>query len=555
MWRFLQTKKLLLGQSLGFMFLSLSFIVVNGLVRCVDGVCGLWIGSWHMHDALWHLSLVSTAFKEFPFIHPEFSGANLVGYNYLLDLIIYFFSLLGISPILIFFQILPILTAILFVYLVIKYAHRLGLNYLQTNILAFFMFFGSSFSYLATLYHGNTLFYASMRGFPVVTSIQPGMMFLNIQFALSLCTILITMLLLKQKYSLLKIISLGFLIFITTGLKFYAGAMLMGYLGLVTLFNFFTQKNSKEFILTLLASTTGLILSYLLFYRVPSSVTFPFSYAPFALVHLMIEDPLLFYNHSLTLARYYLYGHSVGFSPRLWGIEIYSIILLLMMNFGTRLFGLFSAFFQSLKFKLSSEETALFVLTIISILIPVFFVQEGGWYNTMQFMYYGVFFASFLSYKPLSSLLASKRKILVILGVVWILLTIPNHLDQIRYLTAEQQVITNSELEAFRFLSGLPQGVVYQSGVEKENAYIPALAGQQSYFVDLDQLMVTHVDYEARQELIKNPSETLKDETISYVYINLNHHNASSILGAISKNPGFELIFENDLAKIYQRIP
>jgi len=381
------------------------------------------------------------------------------------------------------------------------------------------------------------------------------MMFLNIQFALSLCTILITILLLKQKYSLFKLISIGCLMFITAGLKFYAGAMLIGYLGLVSLFNFISQKNSKEFIFTLLASTTGLLLSYFLFYRVPGSVTIPFSYAPFALVHLMIEDPLLFYNHSLTLARYYLYGHSLGFSLRLWGIEIYSIILLLMMNFGTRIFGLISAFFQSLKFKLNSEETAFFVLIIISILIPVFFVQEGGWYNTMQFMYYGVFFASFLSYKPLSHLLSSKRKVFVVLGVVWILLTLPNHFDQIRYLTAEQQVIISSELEAFEFLSGLPQGAVYQSGVEKENAYIPALAGQQSYFVDLDQLMVTHVDYAARQELIKNPLATLKDKTFSYVYLNHNHHNAPLILEALEKNPDFRLVFENDTAMIYQRLP
>lgn len=555
MWRFLQTHKLMVTQSLIFLGLSLSFIVVNGLYRCIDKVCGLWIGLWHLHDSLWHLSLVSTAFKEYPFIHPEFAGANLAGYNYLLDLIIYGISLLGISPLLIFFQILPIFTALLFIYLVFKYAKFMSMNHIQSNAFAFFMYFGSSFSYLATLYTGNTLFYASMRGFPVVTSIQPAMMFLNIQFALSLCTILISMMLLNSKFSYLRALYLGILTFIAAGLKFYAGAMLISYIFLVEILKYIQFKNFKHILVIIMTSSFGLILAYLIFYRVPGSTSIPFAFSPLSLVHLMIEDPLLFYNHSLTLARYFLYENATGFSPRLWGIEILSITLFLMVNFGTRLFGLTHAVYNFVRRKLDRNELVLLVLVVLSAVIPILFVQDGGWYNTMQFLYYGVFFASFLTYKPFAYLFESRRKLFIILAIIWIALTIPNHFDQLRYFSEKQNVFTDSELSSFNYLKKLPKGVVYQSGRDKENAYITAFSGQQSYFVDLDQLMVTHVPYYDRHELFNNPSKILKDKLVQYVYINRSHANASAILSAIKQSKDFELVFENEVALIYQRIP
>lgn len=416
------------------------------------------------------------------------------------------------------------------------------------------MYFGSSFSYLATLYTGNTLFYASMRGFPVVTSIQPAMMFLNIQFALSLCTILISMMLLNSKFSYRRTLYLGILTFITAGLKFYAGAMLIAYIYLFEMIKFFQGKKIRDILQVIFMSSLGLACAYLLFYRVPGSTSIPFAFSPLALVHLMIEDPLLFYNHSMTLARYFLYENATGFSPRLWGIEILSITLFLMVNFGTRLFGLIHSSYNVLKRKITSNELVLFVLIIFSAIIPILFVQDGGWYNTMQFLYYGVFFASFLSYKPLADLFESKKIILIFLGIIWIVLTIPNHFDQLRYLTEKQQVFTNGELSSFNYLKQLPKGVVYQSGRDKENAYLTAFSGQQSYFVDLDQLMVTHVPYEDRYKLLNNPSKILQDEQVEYVYLNRSHGNASTILSAIKLRKDFELVFENEVAQIYQRI-
>jgi len=507
-----------------------------------------------MHDALWHLSLVSTAFKQFPFIHPEFAGANLVGYNYLLDLLIYTMSSIGLSPLFIFFQLLPVLTAILFIYLVIKYIVHTKLSDIQANTLAFFLFFGSSFSYLATLHTGATLYYSSMRGFPVVTSIQPGMIFLNIQFALSLCTILMVMMTLRSKLTFQNIFLIGLLTFITAGLKFYGGAMLFGYIGLTLLFKLFKDRQWKPVILTMGSSILGLFLSYLFFYVVPGSKSFPFDLAPFAITHLMIEDVLLFYDHNMTLARYFLYENSIGFSPRLWGIELYSIILFLLINFGTRIFGLISTSVQAIRRRVESSELVLLVLVMLSTLIPILFVQEGGWYNTTQFLYYGVFFASFLSFRPLAALFSSHKKHLMLIGVIWILLTIPNHIDQLRYLTEKQNVITDGELSALSFLKDQPKGVVYQSGSDKENSYVSALAAQQSYFVDIDQLMVTHVDYESRAKTLGNPSLVLSDTQIQYVYINKSHANADLILQALDSRDDFISLFDNNSVIIYGRI-
>ena len=553
MWIHWRTHRLLLLQVLLFLFLSLSFIVPNGLFRCQDGVCGLWIGAWHLHDSLWHLSLISTAFRTFPFIHPEFAGATLSGYNYFLDLLLYALSFLHLSPLTLFFQIFPFLTALLYVYLVIRYAKDAKYSISQTNALAFFLFFGSSFSYLATLYTSHTLYYASMRGFPVVTSIQPAMMFLNLQFALSLPLIITAMMVLKRQLTVPRILFLALLTFIVAGLKFYGGVMLFGYLGMTLLVKLW---DDRRYLLTLKAfgcALSALALAYFIFYHVQGSTKLPFAFAPFAMTHLMIEDPVLFFNHNLTLARYFLSG-SGHFSPRLWGIEIYSILLFLLLNFGTRIFGLFVTGMHALRRRLDSESAIFLILILISTLIPILFVQDGGWYNTMQFLYYGIFFASFLSAKPLAALFTSARKPLILLGIIWILLTIPNHLDQLRYLSEPQSVFTSADLSAFNFLAHTPPGAIYSSGTEKENAYLPAFTGHQTYFSDIDQLMVTHVDYVSRALSLSHPSTVLTDPLVQYVYIKKSHDNATALVQAVKQDPDYRQIWDNESAVIYGRI-
>jgi hypothetical protein len=270
----------------------------------------------------------------------------------------------------------------------------------------------------------------------------------------------------------------------------------------------------------------------------------------------MIEDKLLFHNQYLTHARYYLY--SQGVSPRLIAIEAYSIILFLLVNFGTRLIFLFNLPIQLLKKSLNKLQVVMLLTILITTLIPIFFIQDGGWFNSMQFLYYGVFLSSIFAAHTFTGLIQSKKILNMILAVVIVILTIPNDIEQIRYVYEPQKVISQQELDALDFLSKQPKGVVFSSYSHKVTAYISALSGQQTYFADVDQLMVTHVDYAAREQQIVKPwlVEPLLIDA-KYWYLTKSGVGADEEYGVYANKiwalPNFKKIFSNDTIEIYRK--
>lgn len=552
--RYIWAHKPLILLILVYALLSLSFIWGNGDYSCIDGVCGIRIGGWHLHDSMWHLALVKMGFTEYPFVHPEFAGATLSGYNYLLDLVIYGLTKIGLDSFFVFFKLLPLLFVPLYAYLLVSYGLSRNKSPLYIGSLLFFMFFGSSFTYLITLIYNHSFYYSSMKGFPVVTSIQPGLIFLNIQYAYSLVCLLGILLLLKRNHNLKRNLLIGLLVFLITGLKFYGGAIALLIIALYQLLQFFKSKKLSQLVTSLAPTLFFFILSVGLFYlsssATPNSV---FNFAPFALIHTMIEDKLLFYNENLTFARYYLY--SKGVSPRLIAIELYSIFLFLLVNFGTRLFAFVTVLIKIVKKKLTSMDSIFLVVIIFSILVPIFFVQDGGWYNTMQFTYYGVFLASFFAADLLYLLLQKKKFWSITLATIIILLTLPNNLDQLRYIKKEpKEIITKSELDALDFLANQEKGTVFVNHGYKKTAYISVFSGQSTYFTDVDQLMLTHVDYKEREEQMLHPwSINPSTLPVRYWYLvksDLEYDVHKKQMELRKKQ--YQLIYENDAVDIYE---
>ena len=476
---YLKTHFWLLLQAIVFLFISLSFIIPSGNYSCISGVCGLWIGSWQMHDALWHISLAKLGFGTWPLHNPFMAGASLHSYNFLLDAIIYGLSQLGISPFFSFFKLLPVVAASIYVVSVFSFLHSRTLDLVRANLLAFFLFFGNGMSYLATLYQDHSFYYASLRGFPVVTSIEPTTMFQNLQYSFSLSLLLWLLILLKKSVTKWTPLFYGFIFFLLFGFKFYAGVV-----GILIALGYLWRQFKS-----LLAIGSGSLLGLVIFYGLSSHSGFPFVWAPFALTHLLIDDPLLFYNHSLTLARYYLADHLHGFSPRLIFIEGWSVFLFLMVNFGVRIIGFFYGI---------SHRAWLTLVILITILLPIFFIQDGGWYNTMQFLYYGVWLSGILLAEWLASLIHSHWKLGMLITVIAIILTIPNDLEQLRLLTAPQILVGREELQALSILKDSPPGTVHLSDPIHKTGLVPALAEKYPYYLDTDQLMVTHSDYQDR---------------------------------------------------------
>lgn len=551
---YLRSHKLLVFQSILFLFVSLSFILPNGDLICRQSLCELRVGDWHMHDALWHISLANLGFSSWPLNNPFMSNTPLSGYNFLLAYIIHIFINLGISPFVTFFKILPVIAGGLYVFSVLYYLNYKQMDRVKSNLYAFFLYFASSFSYLATLYANGTLAGSTLRGFPVISSITPSTMFLNLQFAFSLSIMLWILILISSAPKLRNSIYLGIMYFLLLGFKFYGAVVALFIYGLSSLFwiikNGFTKHKLIESMSVLCFSLLGLYT----FYNLGSGTTSVFVFAPFALTHLFIDDPLLFYNHSLTLARYYLYENPVGLSPRLYAIELLSIMLFIVFNFGTRILSVIYVLHSLIKKSLNLDHAIFFLVTIITFLIPIFFIQEGGWYNTMQFLYYGLWFASFLTAEYCYLLYNSKFKFKYVILAVIAILTLPNILDQLRYLKAPQMLISSNELNALATLKNAKPGIVHINDPVHRNGYIPALAQKFPYYLDTDQLMVTHAPYESRLDMVnKYKGGSITTIPADYFYIYKTEWGTEDALRALS-NPGFKVLYDSADIIIYERI-
>lgn len=552
----LKANKLTLIIVLTGIFLALSFIVTNGNYRCEGSVCGLWIGQWHKHDYIWHLALIKMSFNSFPFMHPNYSGAVLDGYNYFLDYLVYLVSKIGISPLDMFFKILPIIFFPPYLYFLFKNSRLYNKSNVYLNAFLFFALLGTSFSYLISLYVGRGLYYSTLAGFPVVTSIQPTTIFLNMQYAYSLLALIIVIyLMLLKSRTPLQIAALFVLSAVAVSLKFYAAFVLTFLVGTYGVGQIIRTHSLKRFWDLLLPTSLGILLCIIWFYNPFKGLTNSgFAYDPFAITHHMTEDINLFYNQYLTNARYYLIAN--GVSPRLVAIEALNIILFLLVNYGTRIIALYSLIAKIKNKQWTLFDTSLLVTILVLTLFPILFVQRGSFYNTMQFLYYAIFLSSYFAADALFRLASAfkHRFVSSLLIILVILATLPTHVDQLRYLSEPQRVITQAELEALQYLEGLPRGDVFVTYSHKKDAYISAFSGKPTYFTDIDQLDVTGVDAATREQVVIRPW-LLEPQNldVNYWYLRKHDEDFYIINDKIKNDPAFKVLYENAEVILYER--
>lgn len=548
-------KLTLLIISLG-VFLALSFIVTNGDYRCAGDLCGLWIGQWHKHDYIWHLALIKTSFESFPLLHPNYSGSILEGYNYLLDYLVYLVSKLGVSPITMFFKILPVLFFPPYLYFLFKNSRLYNKSNVYLNSFLFFTLLGTSFSYLVSLYVGRGLYYSTLAGFPVVTSIQPTTIFLNMQYAYSLlCLIIITYLMQLKTRNIWQILMIFVLSAVAASLKFYVAFVITILVGVFGLGQIISSKSLRRFWDLLLPTALGLLVSILWFYNpLRTSQNSGFAYDPFAITHLMTEDGNLFYNEYLTNARYFL--AAIGVSPRLIAIEALNIVLFLLVNYGTRIIGLYSLWAKLRSRTWTLFDTSLSITIIGLTLFPILFVQRGSFYNTMQFLYYAIFLSSYFAADALTRIVGVIKYRFVSYFVVLLIvgLTIPTHFDQLRYLSEPQRLISQAELDALSYLSSQPKGDVFVTFSHKKDAYISAFSGKPTFFTDIDQLDVTGIKASDREQLILKPSLIEpRNLNVDYWYLRKVDEDFAIINDKIKNDPVFKVLYENTEIIIYKR--
>lgn len=495
------------------------------------------IGFWgpNGHDGVWHIALANNLAKG-SWENPVFAAENIKNYHIGFDLFLSSIHKLTKLPItILYFQVLPLIFAIVIGLLVYKLT--------KSRWSVFFVYFGGSTAWL--LGKGESAFWSQQA---ISTLVNPP-------FALSLILILLGLLGLVKKNYFLSILSFGILIQV----KAYSAILVLAGLFVASVYTYYTLHSTyyvKIFFGTL-------FLNLVLAFAVPNDGLSAFKWQPFWFLETMMT-----YSDRLGWQRYY----SAMTSYKMGGawfkeVVVYGVAFAIFIigNFWTRLF-----FLKDIFKKL--DELKIFYLSIIlvGIIIPTFFVQTGTPWNTIQFIYYSLFFSGILAGLTIKSF--NRLVVLVIL-----LLTIPTTYITLRdvYIPNRPPAkISSQEMDALNFLKAQPEGVVLTYPFDKEKskkaeanpprplylyestAYVSAYSNKSVYVENEVSLDITNYNWRLRIENVENwlkesdelkAKDFLEENNIKYIYWVKPQR---ALLG--DKQLGLLKIFENEESIIYK---
>ena len=234
------------------------------------------------------------------------------------------------------------------------------------------------------------------------------------------------------------------------------------------------------------------------------------------------------------------------------GIPAYIVAfgIFLVGNLGTRIIKeiLIWKWIKNFK-RLTYVEVFLATVIGLGILIPMFFLQKGTPWNTIQFAYYSLTFSGILAGVTLGDWLEKKTTLIryFVAGVV-ILLTIPTTLGTLKhYLPSRPPAkLSYQEVGALDFLSKQPEGIVLvypfdraasEKAIEnpprplylyESTAYVSAFSGKPVYLEDEVNLDITGYEWRDRRSKVLEFFESkdislardfLEKSGVSYIYL------------------------------------
>jgi len=516
------------------------------------------------HDGVWHIALANQSLKSFPPPCPVFSGFKLTNYHFFYDLLLALSGqLTKISLFTLHFRFYPVLFAFLLGVLSFMVGYLWRRDFWTGFWLCFLNYFAGSFGWIATLAREGRI-----GGESLFWSMQSISTLLNPPFALSLIFLLGGMLfLLSCKGKSWKEVLLGGVIFgVIINIKAYGGVVALAGLASLAFFAFRKGRlgEGKVFL-------TATVVSSLIFFLTNRSGASLFIFKPFWFIHTMLEARDRLFLPRLALARYALLASSLG--PKLILIEVIGLGLFLVGNLGGRIFGLLALGKRLWQKRVTSLDSFLGGGMLVSLFLPLLFIQKGTAWNTIQFFYYFLFlmnfyFAAFLA--DLTKTASLKEKIF--LGVL-LVITIPTSFSTLRDYLGKfpPAVIPSSEVVALTFLRNQLEGVVLTFPYQKEKkrngvlvplrfyettAYVSALTGKISFLEDEMNLEITGYPWRERKREIEKFFSSrdefwargfLVNNQIDYIYLV-----AEEKLPLPPEKLGLKVIFNKGGVRIYK---
>ncbi|MFA5932952.1 MAG: hypothetical protein WCV81_01650 [Microgenomates group bacterium] len=471
------------------------------------------IGFWGPtgHDMVWHQALVNQLINNVPPQNPILAGESLQGYHYFYDLLVAdTFRLTQISILDLLYRFYPVMFSIFLGIGTVCLLNRITKNKIIVLISLYFVYFAGSFGWIVTylrdkIFSGESVFWVN----------QPVSMNLNPPFAISLI-LMIAIILLVIVFRLRKSVWCSALLVLLIGtlveFKVYAGVVVLGGMSVMVLTEILFRRNFEY----LKIFSVAAIVSIVLFISQNKGAIGLLVWSPFWFIDSMIDSPDRVGWAKLSSARlaYFERGEWLKYVA----IEVLSLSIFILGNLGLRIisFSRINLLFKK-DFWQTTEYPFMLFMGFASLIIPIFLIQKGNPWNTIQFLYYLIYLIALSAGFGLYALYRKLPKIigLVFLGIVLLLapvnavVSFTDTLGQIPPASLSQ-----NELEALNFLAKQPDGVVltypYNDSLNSKfltpiplfayttSAYVSAFSGKQTYIEDTMQNEILQTDYNPR---------------------------------------------------------
>lgn len=497
--------------------------------------------SAHGHDSAWHIALMEELSKGYPLQNPVFAGEKLVNYHFFSDIIPTIFSrYLPLTPLDLYFRFFPLLYSFVLGGVAYLIGRQLGGSFLAGIWSMIFAYFAGSFGFVVTWLRsgqigGESLFWSSQSQSTIGNPPQIAASIILLTFIYLLGYYLDK----KNRWLLMILMLLAGIIVV---FKVYAGVVLLGALGIISLWRLITKRS-----IDLLAMFAGSFVLAAGLYLPNTSATFAFLiFEPWWFVRTMVVAPDRLNWLDLELKRQTYIAESNW--KRVIQIELTAFVIFWLGNLGMRFLGLFYLAKHLKGFLVDQQRLLITLMIIISLIMPLLFLQKGVASNTAQFLQYHLLLLGVVSGVAVAKLMEQIRSLRTqaIITTLIILLAVPTQIGLLNdfYSKPPLSKISAAELQALDYLKQQtePASVILTPPYNQyfnlaqptlpiwdwfDTAYVAAFSARRTYFTDFEQVDIMGYDFRARQRFQQqvfaeiNPQtfqNLLHDQPINYLY-------------------------------------
>lgn len=498
--------------------------VISPSGSIVDGNLLFW--SSNGHDGMWHIALMEEFKKGFPFQNPVFSGEKLVNYHFFSDIAPAIISkYLPLSDLDLYFRIFPLIYSVFLGASAYFLTKKITKNFTASIWAVVFTYFAGSFGFV--IGKGESVFWATQIQSASGNPPQIVSDFLVLTFLYYVYSYF-------EKKDFKKILISIMILGTLAEFKVYAAIVLLG----AALFSGFWQ----------IAIPAG-VLAAVLYLPNSSGGTSFLIFQPWWYIRTMIVEPsrLNWIDEELKRQTYVAENNW----KRVISIEIVGFLIFFFGNLGMRFIGLWDFARNSIT-SFKNRFNLMFILVIImSLVLPLLFLQKGVASNTSQFLQYFILLFGILAGISVSRLLKLLKYPVpqLFASMLLVALMVPTQVGLLKdfYGTPANPrgpfaKVTSQELAALSFLKQNsspdsviltpPTGSVQENGTPDiwawaDTGYIAALSGRREYFADKEQVDIMGYNFTSRAEIEKkvftdtNPGEVgslIKSSGANYIY-------------------------------------